>query len=49
MVNNRSGNNVRKESDIKAIADKIVAVTPLAVNIRQPGDLHERVKTDADG
>ena len=49
MVNNGPGNDVREKSNIKAIADKIVSESTMAVDIGNLGNLHKSIKTDADG
>ena len=49
MISDRAGNNIGEESDIKAVVKEIVTESPLAIDISQPGNLHEGVKTDADG
>lgn len=49
VVGDRTGNHIREEGDITTVADEIVTKTSFAINIRKPGELHKRIKTDSDG
>jgi hypothetical protein len=49
MIGDGPGYHIGKKCDVEAVVEKIIAIPSPAVDVRQPGNLHEGVKADAEG